>query len=49
MPVPFANELRGTAGEPQNDLLEVGVFALPDLKTVLEEALNIPSGLGFEN
>jgi hypothetical protein len=41
MPVPFANELRGTAGEPENDLLEVSVLALPDLETILEEALNL--------
>ena len=42
MPVPFANELRGPAGESQDDLLEIGVFALPDLKTIPEEALNLP-------
>jgi len=44
MPVPFANELRGAAAEPQDDLLEVSVFALPDLKTVPEEALNLRAG-----
>ena len=37
----FANELCGVAGESKNDLLEAGVFALPDLKTILEEALNL--------
>jgi hypothetical protein len=44
MPVPFANKLRCTAGEPQDDLLEVSVFALPDLKTIPEEALNLGAG-----
>jgi hypothetical protein len=42
MPVPLANELRGPAGESQDDLLELSVFALPDLKTIPEEALNLP-------
>jgi hypothetical protein len=42
MPVPFANELRGPARESQDDLLELGVFGLPDLKTVPEEPLNLP-------
>jgi hypothetical protein len=32
---------RRAAGKPQYDLLELGVFALPDLKTVLEKLLNI--------
>jgi hypothetical protein len=44
MPVPFANELSGTAGESKNDLLEASVFALPDLKTVLEQTLNFLGG-----
>ena len=44
MPVPFANELRGTAAESQDDLLEVSVFALPDLKTIPEETLNVLAG-----
>jgi hypothetical protein len=30
------------AGKSQNDLLELGVLALPDLKAVPEEALNFP-------
>ena len=41
MPVPFANELRGTAAEPQDDFLEVSVFTLPDLKTIVDEAVNL--------
>lgn len=44
MPVLFANKLRGAAREPQDDLLAVGVFALPDLETVLEQALNVLAG-----
>ena len=42
MPVPLPNELRRLAGKSQNDLLELGVFGLPDLKAVPEEALNLP-------
>src|SRR3984957_17766456 len=41
MPVSFANQLCGTPGEAQNDLLEFRVLGLPDLKAVLEEFLNI--------
>jgi hypothetical protein len=44
MPVAFANELRGTAGEPKNNLLEISVFALPYLKTIPEKALNLSAG-----
>jgi hypothetical protein len=46
MPVPFANELRGTAGEPQDDLLELSVFTLPDLETIPEEPFDLRAG-GF--
>ena len=42
MPVPFTNELRGPTRESQDDLLDLGTFALPDLKTVSEEAFNVP-------
>jgi len=41
MPIPFSYELRGASRESQNDVLQLGVFALPDLKTVLEELLNL--------
>ena len=41
MPVPFADELSGPAGEAQDDLLAVGIFALPDLKTIPEPVRNI--------
>ena len=41
MPVPLPNKLRRAARETQYDPLEPGVFALPDLKTVLEELSNI--------
>jgi hypothetical protein len=44
MPVSLANELRGTTGESQDDTLELSVFALPDLKTGPEEALNLRAG-----
>jgi len=44
MPVPLPNELRGTAGESQDDLLEVSVFALPDLEAVPEQALDLSAG-----
>jgi hypothetical protein len=44
MPVPFANELCRSARESEDDLLKLGVFALPDLKTIPEEALNIRAG-----
>jgi hypothetical protein len=44
MPVPLPNELRGPAGKSQDDLLEIGVFALPNLKAVPEEALNFIVG-----
>ena len=44
MPVPFANELRGTAGESQDDLLEVSVFALPNLKAIPEEPFDLRAG-----
>src|ERR1700722_16065617 len=41
MPASFPNQLCGAPREAQNDLLEFRVFGLPDLKTVLEELLNI--------
>ena len=42
MPVSSANQLCCSPREAQNDLQEFRVFGLPDLKTVLEEFLNIP-------
>ena len=45
MPVPFANELSDTAGESQDDLLEVSVFVLADFKTIPEQTgLNVLAG-----
>src|ERR1700733_799619 len=41
MPVAFTNQLCGAPREAQNNLEEFRVFALPDLKAVLEELLNI--------
>jgi hypothetical protein len=46
MPVPFTNKLRGSTAEPENDLLELSIFALPDLKTIPEEAVDLGAG-GF--
>jgi hypothetical protein len=48
MPVPLPNELRRLAGKSQNDLLELGVFGLPDLKAVPEEALDFPLPMGWK-
>ena len=44
MPVPFPSELGGPAGEPENDFFQLGIFTLPDLKTVLEELPEISVG-----
>jgi hypothetical protein len=41
MPIPLPHELHGATRKPQNDPLEPGVLALPDLETVLEELLNV--------
>jgi hypothetical protein len=46
MPIPFPNELCGPAGESQVDLLELSVFALPDLKTIPKEPFDLTAG-GF--
>ena len=41
MPIPFPHELCGATREPQNDLLQPRVFALPDLKAVRKKLLNV--------
>src|SRR5215469_3292514 len=44
MPIPFANELGGSAVESEHDLLQFSVFALPHLKTVLKEFPDVSVG-----
>jgi len=50
MPIPLSHELCGATRKPQDDPLELGVLALPDLEAVLKELLNVfVSRLGLEN
>ena len=41
MPVPLPYELCGATRKAQSDMLQSRVFALPDLKAVLKELLNV--------
>jgi hypothetical protein len=41
MPIPLSHELCGATRKPQDDPLELGVLALPDLEAVLKQLLNV--------